>query len=344
LGTYFVNMHIAPGSNKLDFDEWMKTYGYTYKELFKENVMSVMTTHVTLKSYDPDGDNGFYPIATFSKKLTTDLLKGELGFEGAVVTDALIMGGNGTGDQIAEMVQTFKAGADLLLWPPVEAAEAIEKAILDGEIPMSRLDDALARIEKMENFRNKALEEHSYDEPDAEFADNTMLQVAEHGICCLRNNIGLLPIAPEKYKKVLIVEVTDNDRTSAQLLKEELEKYGMEADVRRDVFEAFSLVCWQTETDAIAKDYDLVIFNVNCSFVAEWSDAHMMIWGSHQFDKKNKIIVNYGSPYFASEFFPEDPTFIEMNTGATKETVKMLVDRIMGKAEFTGMSLFSKEK
>lgn len=344
LGTYFVNMHIAPGANKMDFDEWMENYGYTYKEMFKENVMSVMTTHTTLKSYDAEGDNGFYPIATFSKKLTTDLLKGELGFEGAVVTDALIMGGNGTGDQIGEMVQAFAAGADLLLWPPVEAAEAIEKAILDGEIPMSRLDDALARIERMESFRNKALEEKAYDEPNVEYVDKTKLEIAKHGMCMLRNDIGLLPLAPNKYKKVLIVDVTDNDKTSAALLKYELAKYGMEADIRRDIFEPVSQVCWQTETDEIANRYELVIFNVNCAFVAQWSDAHMMIWGSHQFDKKKKIIVNYGSPYFAPEYFPEDPTYIEMNTDPSKETVKMLVDGLMGKTAFTGKSVFSKEK
>ncbi len=340
LGTYFVNMHIAPGSNKMGFEEWMETYGYTYKEMFKENVMSVMTTHTTLKSYDSEGDNGFYPIATFSKKLTTDLLKGELGFEGAVVTDALIMGGNGTGDQIGEMVQAFKAGADLLLWPPVEAAEAIEQAILSGEIPMSRLEDALARIAKMENFRNHALATHSYEEPDAAYVDKVKLEIAKHGMCMLRNDIGLLPLSPEKYKKVLIVEVTDDDRTSAVLLKEELAKYGMEADIRRDIFEPVSQVCWQTETDAIAAGYDLVIFNVNCAFVAQWSDAHMMIWGSHQFDKKKKLIINYGSPYFASEYFPEDPTYIEMNTGACRETVGMLVEGLMGKTEFTGKRVF----
>lgn len=203
LGTYFVNMHIGPGSNKLPFDKWMETYGYTYKEMFKEDLMSVMTTHTSLKSYDNEFTDGYYPIATYSKKLTTDLLKGELGFKGAVVTDALIMGGMATGDLVAETVQAFKAGADLLLWPPVEATETIEKAIESGEIPMSRLDDALARIERMENFRNKALSEKSYDKPDAEFADKTLLDIAKNGMCMLRNDIGMLPISADKYNQIL---------------------------------------------------------------------------------------------------------------------------------------------
>ncbi len=344
LGTYFVNMHIAPGSNKLSYDEWMKTYGYTYKEMFKEGVMSVMTTHTTLKSYDSEGDNGYYPTATFSKKLTTDLLKGELGFEGAVVTDALIMGGMATGDLVAETVQAFKAGADLLLWPPVEAAEAIERAILDGEIPMSRLDDALSRIEKMESFRNKALAEKAYDTPDAEWADSESQRIAGNGMCLLRNDIGLLPLSKEKYQKVLIVDVTDEDAQSSKLICDELNARGIFAEVKRDIYDVPSRVCWQADIDRLAADYDLVLFNVNAFFVAEWSVPHMLIWASHLFDKKKKLIINHGSPYFAPEYFPEDPTIVETNCRPSAVTVKALVDRLFGEKEFTGSSLLTKKQ
>ena len=336
LGTYFVNMHIGPGSNNLPFDEWMQTYGYTYKEMFKEDVMCVMTTHTSLKSYDDELHDGFYPIATFSEKLTTKLLKEELGFKGAVVTDALIMGGMATGDLIAETVHAFKAGADLLLWPPVEAAEAIEKAIESGEIPMSRLDDALERIERMENFRNKALEEKSFDTPDPEWIDSTMLDISKRGMCMLRNDIGLLPLKAENYKKILIVDVTDEDTKSSNLLKAEFESRGFKADVKRDIYDVPSKVCWQADIDALQAQYDLVVFNINAFFVAQWSVPHMLIWASHLFDKKKKLIVNYGSPYFATEYLPEDPTYIEMNCAPTKETVKMLVDGLMGEMEFEG--------
>ncbi len=346
LGTYFVNMHIAPGSNNLPFDKWMETYGFTYKEMFKENVMSVMTTHVSLKSYDNEFTDGFYPIATYSKKLTTDLLKGELGFKGAVVTDALIMGGMATGDLVKETVQAFKAGADLLLWPPVEAAEAIEKAIESGEIPMSRLEDALARIERMENFRNKALAEKSYDEPDAQWADNKKLEIIKNGMCLLRNDIGLLPINSEKYKTALIVDATEEDctvnegdRISSNLLKAELEKRGIRAEVKRDIYDIPSRVCWQSDVDKLQEKYDIVIFNVNANFVAQWSEPHMHIWASHLFDKKKKIIINYGSPYFAPEYFPEDPTIIEMNTTPEEDVVKMLADGLFGDIEFKGKSI-----
>lgn len=344
LGSYYVNMHMAPGSNILPYDEWEKTYGYTYRKLIQENVMCVMNTHVSLKSYDAEGDNGYYPIATYSKKLTTDLLKKDMGFEGAVVTDALIMGGMSTGDLVAETVQAFRAGADLLLWPPVEAAEAIEKAILDGEIPMSRLDDALARIERMNTFRNKALETKSYDVPNAEFADQAVLDISKHGMCLLRNQMDLLPLKAESCKKVLIVDSTDEDPVSAGLLQKELIRRGIAADVRRDIYDVPSQVCWQSDADELQAEYDYIIFNLNANFVAQWSEPHMHIWASHLFDKKKKIIINYGSPYFASEYFPEDPTYIEVNCPPTEQIVKLIADGLFGEFEFTGKSLLTKVK
>lgn len=342
LGTSFINMHIAPGKNTLDFDEWMKTYGYTYKEMIKQGVKCIMTTHVTLKSYDNEYHDGYYPIATYSPKLTCDLLKGELGFDGAVVTDALVMGGMGTGDLVEETVQAFKAGADLLLWPPVEACDRIEELILSGEIPMSRLEDALSRIEKMENFRNDALKNKSYDTPDAEYADNIKLEIAKHGMCLLRNDIGLIPLSKEKYKKVLIVDATDDDNESAKLLADELGKRGITCDFKRDIYDRVSLACWQTEIDDLSERYDLVIFNLNAYFASQWGEPHMHIWASHHFKKTKKLIVNYGSPYFATEYFPEDPTYIEMNTTPSPETVRMLAERLFGEEEFEGKPLLKK--
>lgn len=343
LGTHFLNMHISPSANKLEFDDWMDSYGYTYQEMFKENVMSVMTTHTTLKSYDSDGEDGFLPIATFSKKLTTELLKNKLGFKGAVVTDALIMGGNGTGDYVKETVQAFKAGADLLLWPPVEAADEIERQILSGEISIQRLEDALSRIESMENFRNNAIKNQTFDVPDLKFVDETKLQIAKNGICMLRNDIGLLPLQEEKLNKILIIDITDNDNVSSVLLKNEFEKRGIFAEILRDIDEKTSQVCWPTDIYEVQKGYDLVVFNVNAFFAAQWSDAHMLIWASHHFDKSKKLIVNYGSPYFATEYFPEDPTYIEMNTTPTEDTVNMLVNGIFGNMQFSGKSIFAKE-
>ena len=163
-------------------------------------------------------------------------------------------------------------------------------------------------------------------------------------MCMLRNDIGMLPISADKYKKVLVVDVTDEDEYSSQMLCDELKKRGMYAEVKRDIYDVPSRVCWQADIDKLQAEYDLVIFNVNAFFVAEWSVPHMLIWASHLFDKKKKLIVNYRTPFFAEDYFPEDPTFIEMNCQPTEETIKMLVDGLFGEMEFRGKSLLRERR
>lgn len=333
LGTTNINMHFAPGQNRLDFDEWMKTYGYVYKETIKENVCSVMTTHVTLKSYDNELSNGFYPSATFSKKITTDLLKETLEFDGVVVTDALIMGGMATGDIVKETVQAFKVGADMLLWPPVEAADAIAEAIENGDIPMSRLDDALMRIDKMRCFRKAALSKKIADKPDSEFANRVSEQIIRDGICLRCNANNLIPI--HNCKKILIIDATDEDK-SAYMLRDEFVRRGFEADVKRIIYDVSSRVCWQDDIDELQSKYDVVILNLNTDIACTWSEPFMLIWASHLFDKKKKIIINYGSPFFAKDYFPEDPTIIDTNASPSDELSNALAEGIIGEMSFKG--------
>ena len=337
MGTHHINMHLAPGQNVFDMDRWMKTYGYTYKEMFREGVDSVMNTHITLKSYDPDVHDGFLPIATFSEKLTTKLLKEELGFRGPVITDALIMGGMATGDLVAETVQAFKAGADLLLWPPVEAAEAIENAIVKGDIPMSRLEDALSRIDAMEQFRHKALEETRFDTPDPVYADAVLERIVARGISLDRNERKLLPFG-KTVNSVLIINSTGDENSEAcELMVRELNGRGIQAEIRRHIYDKESLVCWQKDVDALQQDFDRVLFMVQADH-GLWSTALMTIWASHLFDKSKKIIANFGSPWFAQDYFPEDPTLIQVNCGADEISVKALAERLCGEAAFTGVS------
>ena len=351
MGTTNINMHFAPGVNKLDFDEWMNTYGYTYKEMIDEGVLSIMTTHTTLTSYDSEGQDGYYPIATYSEKLTKELLKEKLGFGGAVVTDALIMGGMATGDLVAETVQAFKCGADLLLWPPMEAADAIVRALENGDIPMSRLDDALERINKLREFRENAIANNIADTPDTAYADKVNKETIERAVALCRNDDGIIPIAPNK--KILIVDATSNDKmkiekenadgsieevfvSSAEALKMEFEKNGYSCDVKRDTFDVPSNVFWQEDVNELIKDYDYVVLDLKTQFVTTWDVPYMQIWGLHMMERKKRIVVNLGSPFFVPQYFPQDPTIINVNSVPSATSVKTVVDGIIGKITLQG--------
>ncbi|HEV2146938.1 MAG TPA: glycoside hydrolase family 3 protein [Longimicrobiaceae bacterium] len=105
---------------------------------------SMMTAHVCYPALEPAG----FP-ATLSPRILGGLLRREMGFDGLVVTDALIMEGlvedMGEGEAA---VLALAAGCDLLLYPDdAEAVVAEVRAALgDGRLAAERVEDALRRI------------------------------------------------------------------------------------------------------------------------------------------------------------------------------------------------------
>jgi beta-glucosidase len=113
-----------------------------FRAAIAAGVASVMTAHLLLPALDPDRP------ATLSAAVLRDLLRGELGFGGLVVTDALVMEAiaarYGPGEAA---VLALEAGADLVLMPgDAEAAiEAIVAAVLAGRLGDERLEASLER-------------------------------------------------------------------------------------------------------------------------------------------------------------------------------------------------------
>jgi beta-glucosidase len=116
-----------------------------------DTVSSFMTAHVAYPAL------GSSRPATLEPRLLVDLLRGELGFEGLVVTDALNMSGftdavDGSGPaagDAAGAVAALLAGCDLLLYPAdLEAsAAALDRAALGHARTGDRLEESLRRLE-----------------------------------------------------------------------------------------------------------------------------------------------------------------------------------------------------
>jgi len=106
-------------------------------------VDSVMTAHVVYPAWDAENP------ATLSARILGDLLRGEMGFGGLVVTDALIMDGL-TEDttEAAAAIQAIAAGCDVLLYPQDMDAviAAVYAAVEAGRLTRERVEDALRRI------------------------------------------------------------------------------------------------------------------------------------------------------------------------------------------------------
>jgi beta-N-acetylhexosaminidase len=198
-----------------------------FRAAIAAGVGSIMTGHLAVPALEPDPD---LP-ATMSDRISTDLLRGQMGFDGLVVTDALDMGGVTARYSPGEVaVRSILAGADVLLVPPVldAALEAVRDAVASGRIPMSRLDEAVTRVlrakarlglnkSKLVNLDSLA---ESFDRPEFERA---ALDIADRGVTLLRDDQHILPLDSTKPMRVLLVAVSgDSDPYPASNLENEI--------------------------------------------------------------------------------------------------------------------------
>ncbi|MFC8834126.1 glycoside hydrolase family 3 protein [Streptomyces griseoincarnatus] len=130
-------------------EEWDRIDAPPFRAAIAAGVDSIMTAHLQVPALDPSNDP-----ATLSPTILQGVLRGELGFDGVIVTDALNMAGGRTkyGDDRVPVL-ALKAGADQLLFPPdIDVAyHGVLSAVRDGEITEARLDESVLRILRLKD-------------------------------------------------------------------------------------------------------------------------------------------------------------------------------------------------
>ncbi len=115
----------------------------SFVEAIANGVDAVMTAHLLIPAWDAE-----FP-ATLSRKILIGKLREELGFQGLIVTDALVMGAiaNKYGAKGAAVLAA-EAGADVLLMPldPEGAIQAVCEAVTQGRLSISQIRESVKRI------------------------------------------------------------------------------------------------------------------------------------------------------------------------------------------------------
>jgi beta-N-acetylhexosaminidase len=121
-----------------------------FRAAVEAGIPMVMVGHLVYPAIDPERPASLSPAAI-------ELLREELGFEGVVVTDDLVMEGARRGGTTADAaLRTVEAGADLLIvsGPPEEQAaayDAVVAAVESGEVPREQIDASVERIKSVKN-------------------------------------------------------------------------------------------------------------------------------------------------------------------------------------------------
>jgi beta-N-acetylhexosaminidase len=175
-----------------------------FKAAIAAGVDSILLAHARVPALDPDADK----VTTTSPKVVTGVLRGQFGFDGVVLSDALEMSGitslynpeqgSPTGRAAVDAV---KAGCDVImvLTHLDSAFQAIVEAVRRGEIPESRVDDSVRKILQMKAAvglnRSRFVDENqatalTHKPADMAFAQ----QIADEAVTLVRDNVKLLPL------------------------------------------------------------------------------------------------------------------------------------------------------
>ncbi len=191
---------IDRGDAQMSEDELRTVHMAPYVQLVNDGVKSVMvsfSSYQGLKMHE-------------HKHLITDVLKGELGFDGFVVTDWEGILGINAPTYDAQIVAAVNAGVDMLMEPYnyMLAIEAIVNGVKTGEIAEERVDDAVSRILtvkfNMGLFEDPYLDNATMNVTELGSAEGRALakKLVEESQVLLKNENGVLPL--KKGQKIYV--------------------------------------------------------------------------------------------------------------------------------------------
>lgn len=365
------DQHVVTSYNTFGYDEWNRTYGHVYREMIGHGVQSIMIGHIGApglsRHFRPGmADKDILP-ATLAPELLQDLLRGELGFNGLILTDASQMIGLTQAMKRKDLVPaTIAAGCDMFLFfrNPEEDFGYMLDGYKSGIITEQRLHDALRRILALKASLGLHLKDRNELVPPVEALAKigseahraVAAEIADKTVTLVKDTAHNLPIRPETHKRIRLYGISGgSDFTRADPLayldtvKDELEKAGFEvhlfktADQRQAAGETgvnFMSVISEEATGDYADKYDAAFVFANVKGFAQeaairikWSTpmAAEIPW---YVTEVPTVFVSLNQPNHLIDV-PMVKTAIHAHAGSV-EAIRATIEKIMGKSGFQG--------
>lgn len=353
------DQHLVTSINSLSCEEWDQTYGAVWRACIEAGALTAMIGHIMQPAWSKRlnpalSDEELLP-ASLSPELMNGLLRGHLGFNGMIVTDATTMAGMTIPMPRSKAVPaTIAAGADMFLFTRNlrEDYEYMEKGVSDGVITKERLDEAVTRI----LATKAALGLHRNWETPSLDAAKQVIGCAEHrqwaaecagnAVTLVKEEAGVLPISPEKTPRILYypIEAEQGFAYSVKVgvceqFRKMLEEEGFQVTVFTPTGGKEGKV--QTEKDIVG-NYDLILYCLNMATKSnqttvriEWQQP-MGANCPHYITSIPTIAVSVENPYHLLDM-PRVKTFINAYC-STEESLQAIMNGLTGRSAFKGTS------
>ena len=373
------DQHILTSVNFLDTDKWMETYGKVYGTLIQKGAKTVMVGHIAqpawTKKINPGATHKETLLpATLNPAILQGLLRGELGFNGLISTDATPMVGFTAAMPRRLAVPTaIAAGCDMILFNKSldEDYQYLLEGIETGVLSVERLDEAVTRI--LATKASMALPEKKaagtlVPGPEAlavvgcEEHRRWALECADKSVTLVRDTQKLLPITPARFKRVYLNVIQKNPDPNDALVQQWralFEKEGFEVTVRdrRTTIEPqdFSNPDLPPEKQAMMyemyrgveemkKNYDLYVYicnmqnaSNNTTLRLNWNVTFGLGDDAPWLTSEIPVLmVSTACPYHLFDA-PMVETYVNAYAN-TPVIAAAVMDKLMGRSEFKGVS------
>ncbi len=343
-----------------------------YEVAIDQGIEMIMTAHILYPQLDNStvlsdktGNQEKLP-ATMSKAIITDLLKGEMGFEGIVCTDAMNMAGvSATYDQVQAVKLAINAGVDMICMPCVlydlddlQALDAIidgvETAVNNNEISEERLNDAVRRILTVKEKRgilDWSENNYSLDQAKAVVGskDNRELErkIAAKAVTVVKNENEILPLNITENSKVLMMCPYDNEKAQMIMGWNRAKEAGLipaGAQVKVVRFSSADLAAVQTDIDWA----DTIVVHSEISNVSRVTSNHWLYAGTNAFvnyakdNGKNAIVISVDKPYDVQFYDKADAIMAVYGCkGSSVDVTEALVGGVTGSQSAYGPNIIA---
>lgn len=358
------DQHLLPTVNSLSTEEWENTYGRIYKQLIDKGAQTVMVGHIlqpemTRKMCPGITDEEILPAST-NKYLMTDLLRGQMGFNGLITTDATPMVGfTGMLSRKDAIAHALMGGADVILFCKNidEDYAGVREYLEKGIITLERLEEAILRqlalkaslglhkkqktntlVPSREALKWIGCEEHAL----------WAKECANKAITLVKDNQKLLPISPDKTKRIRLTVLGEkqegafgDNSTITEILKQQLQTAGFEVALYDyQTMEHGEIFTAGVEDMRKKFDLSIVAANIptgsnNTTRRVDW--ITFMAANEPWYVKEiPTMFISFCNPYHMFDV-PFISTFINCYS-SNSYCVEAVVEKLLGKSGFTGKS------
>lgn len=370
-GSEELDQHLVVGINDLSADDWYDSYGKVYTTLIDDGLETIMVGHIAQPSLSRKlrpgiKDEAILP-ATFAPELLQDLLRGELGFNGLLVTDATHMiGFSAAKSRASALPLTIAAGCDMILFANDinEDIQFVRSGIEEGILSIERLEDAVCRILGLKAKLN--LTDRSIAIPNKEQIQTSVnteefkryrRMAADQSITLVKNTSNIIPVDPKVSKRVWLHFIQSTPTSSfykpdpaREIFVEELERQGFEVTLAESFYDLeaangpspMNMVKMMDKGPRgfYKENYDLVMVVFNIKGYAQENNVRIR-WSAHHSKELPWYISEVPTIGISLNFtnhlidVPQIKTFINA-FGSTRDHIGMTLDKICGKSDFTG--------